>query len=457
MKQTRIAIIGTVLFVLLVLFQNCAGNGFQVMSLEGGTIDSASQEPGDMNNDDTPQPQPSPTVSPSPSPTVTPVPTATPTPTVTPSPTATPTPTVTPMPTVTPTPTPQPTPTQPDVKRTHFYFGGGKTITALELDHRTGEFRERTSASFSGGGVGWLTYEPTTQSVFVADTGGSTLQVFGHNASSGQLTSKTSLTTAASQVHLTIVSAADHFKLFGSSYSRAEVSYYKANRNLTSLSRQQVIAQGAGAKTHSSSYDAKRGLLYVAALGLNKVVVYRVSETGLSNIAELNLEGARTVVYDPSFDKLYVATEIYTGPSYIRIYSINSTNNSYSFTAEGSLAMPKHGGDLKINHKFNYVMATAREAGKESIWALPINSRGAADISRQSFSIIVDQALPRALEITADGLYAVVGMNSSGSEGIIAYKLNFDGNKNFISSQKIFRKSSPSSNGYLGGVSIPLY
>jgi 6-phosphogluconolactonase (cycloisomerase 2 family) len=418
---------------LLTLFQNCGASGG--FNSTPGQVSLGSNN-GASTGGDSPTPTPVSSVTPPPGPPSTPTPT--------------------PTPVITPTPTP--TPAQGALKKTQFYFGGLKTIDVLELNHTTGAVTSLASVPFAGSTAGWLAYDKTTESVFVVDIDKTNLQIFSHNPLSAALTSRVNLTGFPTQVHLSVVPTGTEFNIFGAAYFNGHFGYYKVNAAMNQFTTVQDFNLGSTAKTHSTAFDAKHGLLYVASLGLNKIAVYKFSAaTGLTALTEIPLEGARTVVYDGQYDKLFVASEVSTGPSYIRIFSIQAAGNSFTFTDSGSLAMPKLGGDLKVNHKYQYVMATARETGKESIWGLPITAAGVADASRPSFSIPVSQQLPRALEVTEDGIYAFVGMNSSAAEGIAGYKMVFDANKKFMSAQKFYQRSAPPSGGYQGGLSIPVY
>lgn len=355
------------------------------------------------------------------------------------------------------TPTPMPTSTPAaTLKKTYFYFGRTKGIDSFELDPTTGVLRQLTATTFTGASVGWLSHEPTSNSILAVDAGGSVLQIYSQATATGALSSVQSLNNfAASVVHLNLQPTSTGFDLFAASYDRGVLDYYKMNATKTQVAATQSVSFGSTAKTHSSAFDSKRSLLYVANLGLNRIDVYKYSTTGLTALQTIALEGARSLVYDSTYDKLYASTEVYTGNSFIRIFAISGAAGPYTFTDAGSLAMPLSGGDLKVNHAFGYVMATARETGKEAILGLPITDQGVEDKTRTSFSIPVTQALPRALELTEDGLYAVVGMNSATAENIVAYKMSFDAQKKYLSSQKIFQSRIDTTQGYLCGLSLP--
>lgn len=313
--------------------------------------------------------------------------------------------------------------------------------------------------SFSGTNVGWLSYNQVSNTVFSVDADGAVMQLFGYNAANGALSAKSSFTNYASQiVHLTVSpSTSGGLNLFGASYNLGQLNYSTLNAGMNQLTSAQTVNVGGTAKTHSSSFDSKRSLLYVASLGANKIDVFRFSEqTGLTALTSIMVTSPRTVVYDATYDKVYVATEASTGNSYIRAFSITASGNTYTYADVGSLAMPLSGGDLKVNHAYRFVMATARESGKEAIYGMPITATGVADTSRKAFTIPVTQRLPRALEVTEDGAYAMVGMNSANAENIVAYKLNFDAQMNLTSSPKIFEKKIDVTNGYLCGLSVPV-
>lgn len=397
--------------LLFVLFQNCSGTGFQLQDAAQALsqTDLGSQTPDTPNPGNTPQ--------------------------------------------VTPTPTASP------LLKTRFYYGRSRGVDILELDHKTGVMTQMASTNFAGTTVGWLSYHQPVKTVFAADADGAVLQLFDYNATNGAIVSKTIFPSFSSQiVHLTVQPrTTGGFSLFGASYNRGSLDHVLMNDNMAQLTPSQSVAFGANAKTHSSSYDSVRKLLYVANLGNNKIDVYSFSEiNGLTALTSIMVTSPRTVVYDSTYDKVFVVTEASTGNSYIRIFSVTPSGTNFSYTDVGSLAMPLTGGDLKVNHAYRYVMATVREAGKEAIYGLPITPTGAVDTTRQSFSIPITQSLPRALEITEDGLYAVVGMNSSTAENVVAYKMTFNAQLGYVSSQKIFEKKIDNTGGYLCGLSIPV-
>lgn len=374
------------------------------------------------------------------------------------TPTPTPTPLGTPVPGPTPTATPLPPGPAGELKKTYFYFGRVSGMDVLVLDHGSGQVTLLPAVSFSGRMVGWLNYEKTSGEVLASDITQANLQIYNFKSDTGALNSVRSLGSFASAVvHLTLVPGMSGWDLFTSSYDRSVLDYYHLSQDQTQLTRQQTVSFGAGAKTHSSAFDSKRNLLYVANLGLDKISVYQVMATGLQPLTTISVLDPRTLVYDARYDKLFVATEAYTGNSYIRIFEIAGNAGAYTFSEVGSLAMPLVGGDLKVNHKMGYAMATVRESGKEAVVGLPLTPQGLVDKNRASFSVRVDQKTPRALEVTEDGEYMAVGMNSVSAENLVVYKLVFDSQANFVSSQKLFQKKVDGNQGYACGLSIPVY
>jgi 6-phosphogluconolactonase (cycloisomerase 2 family) len=410
------ALLFAVIAISIVSFQNCQ-SGFHSGSLEGGNkVDSSTIDPGAA-------------------------------PAETPG-----------SNTALPTTNPSPSPTQssaPGPTKTHIYFGRAGGIEILQLDHAKSQVISLGSVPFDGSSAGWLAFDEKAKLIFAPDAGVTNrLQIYNYNVNNGALTSRkvfSNFTNAV--VHLALVSSANGFNLFGASYNNGLLGYYRINAGLTQGDPIQNVGFASGALTHSSSFDSKRNLLYIANLGLNRISVYQVTSTGMTALKEISLTSPRTVVYDQAFDKLFVSTESSSGPSYIRIYSIEAAGNSYNFSESGALAMPMIASDLKVNHRYRYVMSTAREAGKESIWGLPVTENGTMDASRKSFSIAISQKMPRALEITQDGSFLILA--SQVADNIQAYKMSFDAGLNYISSQKIFDQKI-GTQGFLCGLSIPV-
>jgi hypothetical protein len=169
-----------------------------------------------------------------------------------------------------------------------------------------------------------------------------------------------------------------------------------------------------------------------------KVLVSSVDSVGSKG--ERNF--ARTLVYDSVYDKLFVATESYSGPSYIYSFSIVADGKKYELTNEGSLAMPLSGAELKVNHAIGFVVATAREAGDESISGMPVTSKGEIDPSRKSFYIPVSIKSPRPIEITEDGHFIAIA--SETTHNIEVLKLSFNSHLEYVSSEKIFSETTGS-------------
>lgn len=361
----------------------------------------------------------------------------------------------TPTPSPTATATPQPTPGLV-LKKTFFYFGASGNIPGLVIDHNGGTVSSLGSVSYMGNQAGWLSYDSLNRKILAPDANGNQIQIFGVDLSTGLLTSAGIFNFFQQVVHLAVVKTAAGFNLFGSNYNGGSLGFYSGNANLSAVNSVQSVSPGP--MTHSSSYDSQRNLLYVASLGGNAVLVYRVDAATLTPVGQISVASPRTVVYDFMYDKLYVSTEVNgAGNSYLRGFSVSYVNNVFTSADVGSVAMPLSGGDLKINHKLNVVFATARQVGQESVWGMPVLNTGVQDPSRQPFTFAVTQPLPRSLEITEDGQYAVVASGGGATtDSILIYRLAFDSAARFQSATKIYSQQQ-NAVGLLCAASIPTY
>ncbi|KYG66129.1 hypothetical protein AZI86_03445 [Bdellovibrio bacteriovorus] len=340
--------------------------------------------------------------------------------------------------------------------RTTFFFGRSAGIDGIELNSQTSQVTELGSSVFQGSHVGWFGFDESTKTLLAAEEGTSRrLQTYTYNTNSQTLTSRDLFAIAASTVHLTLLKTVQEVFLFGSSYDQGRLDSYKLNNDLTTIENAQNISFGSSAKAHSSAFDPRRNLLFVATLGLNRISIYRFDRiNGLTAAGQVTVNAPRTVVYDSTYDKLYVATEASSGNSAIYAYAIIENNGSYSLSNVGSVSMPLRGADLKVNHAFGYVMATARQSGQEAIWGMPVTEQGVQDHLRPNFSIPISQVEPRSLELSADGRFAIVAMNSSGSANVLVYALNFTNDKSFLSSQIIWSKRF-GNYGIVSSIAIP--
>jgi 6-phosphogluconolactonase (cycloisomerase 2 family) len=402
-------------FTLLIPFQNC-GRNFQTINVAENFSASASQD----NAGSVPDPGPSPT------------------------------------PSATPTPTPTAS-SAPQLQETRVYFGSQEGISHLKIDHSTGTVTFTGTTAFQGQNVGWLNYEPMNQKILSVDAGVGKLQTNTYDPLTGALGTAEALSIKAEVVHSSLVPANNKFFLYAASYDRGQLDLNTLSSN---LSNPQVIAPsisyGSEARTHSSAYDSKRKLLFVANLALNRVSIYRIDMVSgnLTLLSQATVTAVRTLLYHAGYDKLFVATESYAGPSQIISYSIIDNQSSVQLQSEGSLNIPLSGADIKIDSVHRYALATAREAGKESVWGMPITSEGKKDTARNPLTISIDRPVPRSLEISADGQYIVVAMDSPQSNNIQVFKLNYSTNLVFQSAQRIFQYSL-ASQGILCSLSIP--
>lgn len=432
-------LIGMAASICVALFQNCGG-GFEptgVLNAAGGFSQEA--PPNGLIPEATATPGASPT----------PVVNATPVATATPSSTATPT--ATPLPTPVPTATPAAGAT---LLKTRFYFGGNNVIDAMELDHKTGMFTNLPSTSVATN-VGWLAYDATSQLVVAAGSATNT-PLLGFAPATGALTLKRTVSFLDNIVHLTMIPFTGGSMLLGANYGAGTLGAKFLSADQTTIVPVNSISFGGSAKAHSSAYDASRQLLFVATLGTNKINVFKVAQTGLTAFGEIAVAAPRTVIFDAGLDKLYVSTESYDGPSYIKGYAITSTNGSLGVSEVASQAMSLSGADIKINHRYRYVMATSREAGKQAVNGMPITTTGILDTTRTGFTIPMTQSKPRSLEVTEDGAFVVVAMDSAATQSVLAWKMAFDASLQYTGATKVL-ETKLSNTGYSGALSIPLY
>ncbi len=338
--------------------------------------------------------------------------------------------------------------------KTRFYFGRNGGIDAIELDHASATVTRLSSATFAGQTVGWLAYDKTSRSVFAADAGSAAkLERFTLDPLTGSLTSVLVKDYLPGIVHLSVVPMQGVFHLFASNYNAGTAGYHTLTDG--ALNAGQSVSFGATAKTHSSAYDPSRRLLFIATLGLNKIQVFRVNAGTITPAGDIPVDSPRTVVFDEQFDKVYVSTEAYAGNSFIKGYSVTPAGANFTFTEVASMPTSLIGADLKVNHARRYVMATSRESGRQAINGMPVKPDGTLDAARTSFSISLSQVQPRSLEVTDDGDFAVVAMNSSTAENLVVFKMNFDARSQFTGSARIFAQKI-GTEGYVCATSVPV-
>lgn len=329
---------------------------------------------------------------------------------------------------------------------TDFHLGSSSGLSSFSLDSIRGVAQYKSTTIFAGTSVGWLNWDAGSSQLAAVDAGGGTFQTYALDLQNGSLSAGAGTGFKSALIHTTIVSGLGRKFVYTSSYQRGELDLMSFSE---SLGDPQVISPsvsfGAGAKTHSSAFDSKRNLLFVANLGLNRVSIFKVNrQNGTLEAAGFHsVMSPRTLVYQADYDKLYLVTEADTGASQLIAFSIQEGPSGINLASEGSLRMPLAGADLKINPIQGYAMATAREPGKESVWGMPLTDDGKKDSSRPEFSFSLDRPQPRSLELTADGLYLLVAMNSTRPDNVQIFKLNYSPQKQLISAERIFQYSLP--------------
>lgn len=330
--------------------------------------------------------------------------------------------------TPTPTPTATPTPTPSQEKVSYVYVGATSKIKSFRLNHETDAVVELPEIALSGQSPGWFAFDAAASRVFVADAQGGNLNSFAFDVNSGALALENTVPFLKGSVHLSLQKTATGYFAQGASYGDAKFARYEISADGSASSAKNIMDYSAGAKSHSSSFDADRKLVFVSNLGQGRVVVYKDNDGDLSLLTSISVVNPRIVHYDPTFDKLYIITEAYSGNSFVKIYSIsNSQQNGYDFTEVASHTMALSGGDLKIDHTNGYIGATVREEGKQGVWVLPVTSAGLFDSAREKVFIPMEEFAPRSLQISSDGRYYVVACDSSkNTNDLVIFKMSYD-------------------------------
>jgi 6-phosphogluconolactonase (cycloisomerase 2 family) len=356
---------------------------------------------------------------------------------------------------------PLPSPQGQQLIETHFYLGSNGGVQPYKIDHRTSQVTKLNFISMGLAQVGWVNWIPDSLRFLAIDANSyKRFTTFSLNAQ-GQGTAVSPSTNGPADVHSTLVkNARNRYFVFSTSYGRATLHKHVFDSNFVPVpNSEQVVPFAGGAKTHSSAFDSRRSLLFVANLGLNSIAIFRVDpETGqLSPIGNVDVRDPRTVIYDEVFDRVFVATEAYSGNSFIRAFAVQDLGGRVEFIDRGSQAMPLIGADIKVDRVHRFVVATAREPGKESIWGMPLTTSGDKDMTRRHFQIDVLLTQPRSLEITADGQYIMVGMNSGRVPADFRiYKVTYSASNDFVSSEMIYQNLG-GTGGFMCSVSRPVF
>lgn len=341
-----------------------------------------------------------------------------------------------------------------EVSKTYFYLGRQSGIDTIRLDHALNRVVEMPQTGFYEGTPGWLEFEPTTATLFAvnAESPGS-LQLYDIEAETGALIKKGDYPFYPRIVHLLVTLDGPDFYLFASSYDEGSLAFFKMTTALAAPEQKQVLSFGKIARTHSSSWDAERRLLYVANLALNRVDVLQMHNGLLDPVGEISTPSPRTVHFDPLLDKIYVLTEAEFEDSYLQCFARRDLEEEYSFDLQDSLRLPQRGAALKLDHTYNYIYATAREVGKESVWCVPLTPDGRFDVMRTRLIIPLEQTEPRCLEVTADGRYLMIAANSTARQNVDV--LGLDLTADDISYESLYGEKFGVS-GYLSSAMVPI-
>ncbi len=182
------------------------------------------------------------------------------------------------------------------------------------------------------------------------------------------------------------------------------------------------------AKTHSSSFDSKRGIIHLANLGENAVKFLRLVDGKLSEVGEYKVSAPRTVVFDPAFDRLYISTEVPngTGEGTVKILSFDTDFSGNLMVREvGSFPVGDRGADIQVSSKNKLAVAAIRQMQKESLAIIPLNAKGELNPDSPGQPFPIPFAEPRSLRILGDGKTIFLTPNSDGSD-VVIYSIQTD-------------------------------
>lgn len=343
-----------------------------------------------------------------------------------------------------PTPAPAPPVATPTLRETRVYLGTNTGAQGYILNHQNETITKLPFSNVTTGTMGWLNIEPRTGKGIALDINQfGTYTIFNYAGGTGQLSVEQRINQGPTDLHSILVPQANgSYWAYSVSYGAGTVRKHILDSQLRLVAgSEQVITYANGAKTHSSSYDSKRRLLYVANLGLNEIMIYRINPANgnMTFASRAPIADPRTVIYDSDYDKVFLVSESYAGTSSIYSFAVDEiAANDIRLRRVGQVEMPLQGGDLKVNRAKGYAYGTARENGKQSIWAMPLTDTGEMDTARASFFFNVAPQSPRALEISADGEYVFVGYNTRDPINFQVYKLTFDSAKKLVNRRILY-------------------
>ena len=308
------------------------------------------------------------------------------------------------------------------------YVGSGNRIERFALE-ANGSLRRLGDTVFPGQSPGWFAYDVDESRLFIPDGLGPNLTAYRLNSESGELNLETTIPFVSHSVHLHLHKVSDGYELAGASYDHATYGRGLWTKDLANFKNRHRLRFRSDSKTHASSYDPTRRLIFVSNLGDNRIHIFRDSNTVLEKVAKIDIINPRIVHYDHQFDRLYVSTEAYSDRSYIKIYDLTDGFTGDVLLKEtGSFEMALSGGDLKINHRMKYLAATVREEGKEGLWFLPLTDTGHFDPARERHFIGIPYLKPRSLQVTHNGRFYIVACDDSkNKKDLIVIRAVFDG------------------------------
>ena len=285
------------------------------------------------------------------------------------------------------------------VKQTYLFHGGSSLGRSL-WNHETHSMEVFSPIKTSGSGtIKWLDYFPSQNQIIGVQK--NQLYKYSFNESNGEMHLVDSFRVGNSGVHLFVSSLADGFMTFLTSYTNSNIYVYKdLNGKLSEVTRKQFPK---GSNTHSSVFHKESETVWIANSGINKLEIFQLNGDQLESIKSMDYINPRTVTMGSHPNHVYLVTENKNSDSEVVIFNISSQNGVLSITEVGRQEIQgSNGGDIKIDSKRNYIIATVRR-NPAGVHFIPFTTEGKIDHRRKSIFINGNES--RALSISADFTY----------------------------------------------------
>jgi 6-phosphogluconolactonase (cycloisomerase 2 family) len=311
-------------------------------------------------------------------------------------------------------------------------LGAQSKIARVHIDYSTEAIRVLSDEKFQHSLAGGMIYDMPSNRLFVSSESGAGLSVYRQQGLA--TTFAKSFGFFRDSTHLLGALHEGSLFLFSSSYNGGNLGVYRVEQNFKSIPK--VSSQDFGnANTHSSAFDSKNGVLAVANLKLNHLRVFGFQSGKLKPLATFNTPDPRSIIYDQTYQKFYLASETSLGQGTIKILEFGSQQK---LTTLSTLPLGLEGSDIKVNHDHDFVMALQRERGREALVTVPLTSQGDVDSRRSLFSIPVGCREPRAFETFKN--FAAIACDTSGINFLV-YKLKLNGANQVVGASQVFSRS----------------